>query len=134
MFKSIRRNLVLFVTKHSQNSEICEISGPKYTLFEKTNPILCVFQPKNHDLPKTKPIQTQFKPNYLALFNYKNSVQSASKINAFYAKRTHTSSLSAQKPQFHQKTNPKRAQTKPNRKTAKMNLYPLLTERYEKIR
>ena len=39
-----------------------------------------------------------------------------------------------QKQRFHQKTKPKQTQTKPNRKTAKMNLYPLLTKRYEKKR
>ncbi len=49
----------------------------------------------------------------------------------FYAKRTQTSSLSAQKPRFHPKTNPKRTQTKPNGFDAKMNIYPLLTVYYE---
>ncbi len=52
----------------------------------------------------------------------------------FYAKRTQTSQFSAQKPRFCQKTNPKRTQTKPNCKTPKINLYPLLSRRYEKIR
>ena len=62
------------------------------------------------------------------------SAKSASKIIPFYAKRTQTSSFLPQKPRFYQKTNPKQTQTKPNRKTAKMNLSPLLTKRYEKKR
>ena len=132
MFNSIHQNLALFVPKHSQNSEICEISGPKYNLFEKTNPILCVFQPKNDDLQKPKPIQSQFKPNQTQFCqNSAKSAKSASKIQPFYAKRTQTSSLSAQKPRFHPKTNPKRTQTKPNGFDAKMNIYPLLTVYYE---
>ena len=56
----------------------------KYNLFEKTNPILCVFWAKNHDSAKFKansnPIQTQF----LALFNYKNSVCSVTSVAKFY--------------------------------------------------
>ncbi len=62
------------------------------------------------------------------------SAKSASKINAFYAKQTQTSQFSAQKPRFCSKTNPKQTQTKPNWKTTKMDLYPVLTKRYEKKR
>jgi hypothetical protein len=49
----------------------------------------------------------------------------------FYAKQTQTFPFSAQKPRFSQKTNPKRTQTKPNCKIAKMSLCPLLTVYYE---
>ena len=75
-----------------------------------------------------KPIQTQSNPIIWLSLTIKNSVnsvssvainksvksaKSASKINAFYAKRT---------------------QTKPICKTAKMNVYPLLTVYYENLR
>ncbi len=62
------------------------------------------------------------------------SAKSAAKINAFYAKRTQTSLFPAQKQRFGEKTNPKQTQTKPNHWITKMNLYPVLTKRYEKIR
>ena len=150
MFNSIHQNLALFVPKHSQNSEI---SGPKIPYLKKQTQFFPFLSPKTLFCQK----QTQFKANlnpikpnlnpiiwlYLTIKNSVNSVainksvksaKSASKINAFYAKQTQTSSYLAQKPQFHQKTNPKRTQTKPNRWIAKMNLYPLLTKHYEKIR
>ena len=61
------------------------------------------------------------------------SAKSASKINAFYAKRTQTSSFSTQKQRFTPKTNPKQTQTKPMCKIPKINLYPVLAKHYEKI-
>ena len=118
MFNSIHQNLALFVPKHSQNSEICEISGPKIPFLKKQTQFYAVFGPKTPFCLKTKPIQTQFKPNFMA----------------FYAKRTQTSSFSTQKRSFSQKTNPKRTQTKPICKIPKINLYPLLSKHYEKIR
>ncbi len=100
---------------------ICENSWIKTTYLKKQTQFFPVFSPKTAFCQK----QSQFKANF-------NPIQSQSK--PFYAKRTQTSSFSAQKRSFHQKTNPKRTQTKPNCKTAKINLCPVLTRRYEKIR
>ena len=51
-----------------QRRRVCD-SITKH-LFEKTNPIFPVFEPKNHDLPKTKPIQSQFKPKQSQIIGY----------------------------------------------------------------
>jgi hypothetical protein len=72
MFNSIHQNLALFVPKHSQNSEICEISGQKYNLFEKTNPIFPVFKPKNRFLPKNKANSNPIKANSNPIFRLKD--------------------------------------------------------------
>ena len=79
MFNSIHQNLALFVPKHSQNSEICEISGPKITYLKKQTQFFPLFSPKTKICRNPKPIQTQLNPiqtQFLALFNYKNSVSS----------------------------------------------------------
>ncbi len=125
MFNSIHQNLALFVPKHSQNSEICEISGPKIPFLKKQTQFFPLSSPKTAIPPNPNPIQSQFKPN---------QTQFKPNFMAFYAKRTQLSPFSAQKPRFHQKTNPKQTQTKPNRWIAKMNVCPLLTKHYEKIR
>ena len=74
MFNSIHQNLALFVPKHSQNSEICEISGPKITFLKKQtqffpflSPKTAFYQNQTQSKPNSNPIQSQF----LALFNYK---------------------------------------------------------------
>ena len=157
---------------------ICQKTSTNPPFFEKTKPIFPPFQPKNRDLPKPKPIQSQSKPIQTQFFGLKmnnlvypvifskntvlicvtcpelrrrnqclniirvNSTSASSaepwnlllKAIPFYAKRTQTSLFPDQKQRFHPKTNPKQTQTKPNCKTAKMNLYPLLSKRYEKIR
>ena len=87
MFNSIHQNLALFVPKHSQNSEICEISGPKITYLKKQTQFFRVSSPKTTIPPNSNPIQTQNKPNFiaakrsedgqtqfLALFNHGNTV------------------------------------------------------------
>ena len=61
-------------------------------------------------------------------------VESPLQIHPFYAKQTQTSSFSAQKSRFRQKTKPKQTQTKPNGYLPKMNASPLLTRYYEKLR
>ncbi len=101
---------------------ICENLWLNYKPFlKKQTQFFPFLSPKTAFCPKTKPIkanQSQFKPNFIP----------------FYAKQTQTSLFSTQKQQFSPKTNPKQTQTKPNHWIAKMNLYHVLTKRYEKIR
>ena len=128
-----------------------------HPFLKKQTQFFPLFSPKTTIPPNSNPIQTQFKANlnpiqtqFLALFNHGNTVLisvnqclNIIRVNSwnlllktipFFAKRTQTFPLSAQKPRFHQKTNPKRTQTKPNGFDAKMNLYPVIIKRYEKIR
>ena len=132
-------NFILYLKKQTQ---FFPVSSPKTTI----PPIQTQFKANSN------PIQTQFftlKMNnlvYPVIFS-KNTVlicvnqclkiirvNSWIKTIPFYAKRTQTSLFPAQKQRFGEKTNPKRTQTKPNGFDAKMNLYPVIIKRYEKIR
>ncbi len=87
-----------------------------HPFLKKQTQFFPVFSPKTTICPKTKPIQTQSNPIFGFIQSWKYSVnqcESVSKIIPFYAKRTQTSSFSAQKQQFSPKTNPKRTQIKP---------------------
>ncbi len=50
---------------------IWEICGSKITYLKKQTQFFPVSSPKTTIPPNPNPIQTQFKPNYLAFFNYK---------------------------------------------------------------
>ena len=115
---------------------ICENLWLNFILYLKKQTQFFPFSsPKTTIPPNPNPIQSQFKPNQTqSCQNSATTAFSAVKIIPFYAKRTQTSSFLPQKPRFRQKTNPKQTQTKPNRKTAKMNLSYVLTKRYEKKR
>ena len=112
--------------------------GRRRIIFSKNTVLICVNQCLNIiRVNSWNLLLKNFSVNSVSSVAINKSVKSAksaSKINAFYAKRTQTSSFSAQKPRFHPKTNPKQTQTKPNCKIPKINLFPLLSKCYEKIR
>ena len=104
-------------------------------IFSKNTVLICVNQCLNIIRENSwNLLLKNFSVNSVAINKSVKSAKSASKINAFYAKQTQISAFFGQKPRFGEKTNPKQTQTNPNCKTDKMNLYPLFSKSYEKIR
>ena len=91
--------------------------GRRRIIFSKNTVLICVNQCLNIiRVNSWNLLLKNFSVNSVSSVAINKSVKSAksaSKINAFYAKRTQTSPFSAQKPRFCQKTNPKQTQNKP---------------------
>ena len=68
--KKWRRILQICVNQRKPVSKynLCKSVVKNRPLFEKTNPILCGFQPKNHDSAKSKANSKPIKPNSNPIF------------------------------------------------------------------
>ena len=68
MFKSIRRNLALFVTKHQLTNQPINYLTSYFPFLKKQTQFMRLLSPKTLFCPNSNPIQSQFKANLMEKF------------------------------------------------------------------